>query len=274
MKVRSDLEAEGTRISIRQLCEWLEVPRASVYRENRSRGRYRLNGDLVAAIRRIIDEKPYFGLRRIHWQLNRERKEKVNRKAVHRILKIKGWLMKKRPKGLRPRVRAWKSQTDQPNKRWAIDTSHFMTAQDGWCHITAVIDCCDRTIVGWRASRSGKAGIAAAALEDALIRRNPGSGLKLRSDNGLVFGSAGFQDVARRAGIYQEYITPYTPEQNGMIERWFLTLKSECLWLKNFGTLSEAREEIDQFVEKYNRERPHRALGMLSPSQWMEKFAA
>ena len=59
-----------------------------------------------------------------------------------------------------------------------------------------------------------------------------------------------------------------------MIERWFLTLKSECLWLQNFGTLVETREEIDQLVEKYNRKRPHRALGMLSPSQWMEKFAA
>jgi putative transposase len=51
-----------------------------------------------------------------------------------------------------------------------------------------------------------------------------------------------------------------------MIERWFLTLKSECLWLQKFGTLEEARREIDQFINAYNRERPHRALGMLAPS--------
>jgi hypothetical protein len=56
------------------------------------------------------------------------------------------------------------------------------------------------------------------------------------------------------------------------IERWFLTLKSECLWLQNFGTLEEARREIDQFIDAYNRKRPHRALGMLAPSQWMERF--
>jgi len=84
------------------------------------------------------------------------------------------------------------------------------------------------------------------------------------------FGAFEFE----KAGIRQEYITPYTPEQNGMIERWFLTLKSECLWLQNFGTLEEARREIDQFIDAYNRERPHRALGMLAPSQWMERFAA
>ena len=85
--------------------------------------------------------------------------------------------------------------------------SHFMTKKDGWCHITAVIDCCDRSIVGWRVSKSGKAKVAAAALEDALIKRRPKRGLKLRSDNGLIFGAEDFHRVARSAGIRQEYIS-------------------------------------------------------------------
>jgi putative transposase len=94
---------------------------------------------------------------------------------------INGWLVKKSPKGLRPRIHGWKSKIDQSNKRWAIYTSHFMTEQDWWCHITAVIDCGDRSIVGWRTPKSGKAGTAAAALEDALISTNPDIlGLKLR----------------------------------------------------------------------------------------------
>lgn len=198
----------------------------------------------------------------------------MNRKAIHRVLKTMGWTMKKRDKGMRPRAKGWKSAAERPNERWAIDTSHFHTLQDGWCHITAVIDCCDRQIVGWRVSRSGKAAVACAALEDALVRRNPAPGLLLRSDNGLVFGSAAFCRVAASAGCAQEYITPYTPEQNGMIERWFKTLKTECVWLKNFQTISEAREKIDAFIEKYNRERPHRSLAMLTPTEWSERFAA
>lgn len=233
-----------------------------------------MNEGLVVAIRKIIDRFPFYGIRRIHWKLNRGRKHKVNIKAVRRIVKLKGWLMNKRPKGLRPRVRGWKSATDRPNKRWAVDTSHFMTQKDGWCHITAVIDCCDRTIVGWRISKSGKADVAAAALEDALIRRNPAPGLRLRSDNGLVFGSVKFTAVARKSGCRQEYITPYTPEQNGLIERWFKTLKTECVWLYNFTSLSEARRKIDVFIDEYNTERPHRSLGMVAPARWLEKFVA
>ena len=182
--------------------------------------------------------------------------------------------MVKRPKGMRPRVEGWNSKTTKPDVRWAVDMSHFMTRKDGWCHITAVIDCCDRSIVGWRVSKSGKASVAAAALEDAIIKRRPKPGLKLRSDNGLIFSAESFHKVARGAQIKQGYITPYTPQQNGLIERWFRTLKSECIWLKQYDTVEEARYAIAAFIQEYHKERPHRSLGMLTPSDWMERFAA
>jgi len=69
------------------------------------------------------------------------------------------------------------------------------TKQDSWCHLVAVIDCSDRYLVGWRFSRSGKAGISAGALEDALIRENiiPNvHDLVIRSDTVLCSGPSGF----------------------------------------------------------------------------------
>src|SRR6516162_7789340 len=74
---------------------------------------------------------------------------------------------------------------------------------------------------------NGEDEAAAGALEDALRDRGIDSttNLSLRSDNGLVFGAKGFVRVTRRYSVGQEYITPYSPEQNGMIERFFKTLK-------------------------------------------------
>jgi putative transposase len=72
----------------------------------------------------------------------------------------------------------------------------------------------------------------------------------------------------------QEYIIPYTSEQNGMIERWFRTQKSECIWMKHYESVEEARWAISKFIDVYHRERPHRSLGMLIPSEWMERLAA
>ncbi|HZT07806.1 MAG TPA: integrase core domain-containing protein [Chloroflexota bacterium] len=65
----------------------------------------------------------------------------------------------------------------------------------------------------------------------------------------------------------QEFITPYTPEQNGIIERFFRSLKEECVWQRNFVSFAEARRAIRRWIEWYNAERPHQALGYRSPRQ-------
>ncbi|MEM9667069.1 MAG: integrase core domain-containing protein [Bacteroidota bacterium] len=66
-------------------------------------------------------------------------------------------------------------------------------------------------------------------------------------------------------GLCQEFIRPYTPQNNGMIERFFRSLKEECIWLHNFEGLLDARDAILKWVAFYNELRPHQALGYLSP---------
>jgi len=119
--------------------------------------------------------------------------------------------------------------------------------------------------------------VAAAALDEALRSRKVDANaneLTLRSDNGLVFGAKPFVKVVRRYGLDQEYITPYTPEQNGMIERFFGSLKAECVWLHRFRDRDYAFTVISKWLDKYHDERPHSALGYLTPSEYREKLAA
>lgn len=220
--VQSQMQEEGKTVAIAQLCRWFDVPRSSFYYEARDRAPAVFDEALVVAIRQVIDAHPAYGVRLITATVRRQLAKAVNRKKVHRIIKANGWQVAQKPRGQRPRAKGWVSRAEKPNQRWAIDATHVMCGTDGWCHLTAIIDCCDRSIVGWRLSRSGVSKIAAAALEDGLrargIRHAPE--LTLRSDNGLVFGSKMFVSVVKRYGLDQEYITPYTPEQNGMIERF------------------------------------------------------
>jgi putative transposase len=72
-------------------------------------------------------------------------------------------------------------------------------------------------------------------LESACLHRfgtlRPNQSMPLlRSDNGLVFQSRHFMATCHDYKLPQEFITPYTPEQNGMIERFFRSLKEECVW--------------------------------------------
>ena len=273
------MKEEGKEVSTAAICRWFQVPRSTFYYEPRldEPRAPKLDEVLVELIRKIIDENPGYGIRRITAVLRNGHKMRVNRKKVRRIIRINGWQIRRRPQGKRPRAEGLRSISSRPNERWAIDTTHIFCGQDGWCHLTAVIDCCDRTIVGWRLSKSGTSKIAAAALEDALIQRGifkGGNELTLRSDNGLVFGSKHFVKVANRYGVGQEYITPYTPEQNGMIERWFRSLKEECVWLNRFKSKQHAFEVIGRWIDRYHNERPHQALGYLTPAQFGMKLAA
>ena len=110
-------------------------------------------------------------------------------------------------------------------------------------------------------SRDLEKSTAFITLEEALRDRRIDSTtqLALRSDNGLVFGAKAFVRVARRYGLTQEYITPYTPEQNGMTERLFGTLKSECVWQYRFQDRDQTFDEIARSLNRYHADRPHSA---------------
>ena len=168
------------------------------------------------------------------------------RKKVQRVMQDHGWFkVRESHPTPRPRITQSVSQASRPNQRWAIDATSCWTAQ-GWVGILAVIDCCTRQIVGVHVSQRGRAQEAEAALEMGCLR---GFGLLypkgegrpvLRSDNGKIFTSKKLQGRCKQYGLSQEFITPYTPQQNGMIERWFRSLKEECIWLHNFKDAAHA----------------------------------
>ncbi len=53
-----------------------------------------------------------------------------------------------------------------------------------------------------------------------------------------------------------------------MIERFFRSLKEECVWQQPFQTFDEARRTIRDWGQWYNHERPHQALGYRSPVRY------
>jgi putative transposase len=59
-----------------------------------------------------------------------------------------------------------------------------------------------------------------------------------------------------------------------MIERFFKTLKEECVWLHRFRDRGHAFAVIAAWLERYDAERPHSALGYLTPKEYREKLAA
>lgn len=260
--------------SDRRLCKVLNVTRARLRaRADSVPSAPRLDEVLAERLRQLIALHPTYGYRRLWALLRFGAGLKLNRKAVYRVLRLKGWFVHQRTVTPRPRVQGLKSRAQRSDERWAMDVTHVPCGADGWGHLTAVIDCHDREITGFEFALRGRAKEAERALEEACLARfgtlrPAGSTPVVRSDNGLIFQSRRFRAACRDYRLRQAFITPYTPEQNGIVERFFRSLKEECVWQHNFGTFAEARNAITQWIHWYNTERPHQALGYRSPRQF------
>ena len=251
----------------------LGVGRAGLHRTAVTEGRRRpADPPWTERLREWIQQYPTFGYRRL-WVLLRSRDGiLVNRKAVYRVLKQKQWFVHQRVTTPRPRVQGWVSQASRSNERWAMDVTHIPCGQDGWAHLAAVIDCHDREVIGYEFALRSRAKEAERAVEAACLARfgtlRPVGAPVLRSDNGLIFQGRRFRQACRDYRLTQEFITPYTPEQNGIIERFFRSRKEECVWQHVFRTFEDARRVIREWTQWYNQERPHQALGYRSPIQY------
>lgn len=258
---------------MRRICVVLQVSRSAFFQRKPTAPKPEKDGALalIKAVRKIIGEHPTFGYRRIWAILRFKEGFEVNRKRVYRILRKNRWFCNQRSRNPRPRVQGRTSVADRLNARWAMDVTHFPCGRDGLAHLIAVIDCCNREIVGYEMSGRSRANEAEGALEAACIKRfgtlrPSGETPVIRSDNGLIFQSRRFREACRFYRLTQEFITPYTPEQNGVIERFFRSFKEECAWQHNFASLGEARTAVNSWIRWYNHERPHQSLGYRAPA--------
>lgn len=263
--IQQGLREEGVEVSMARLCRWFSVPRRSMYYRSR-KSPAKVRPELAEPIKALIEKEPSFGYRTVAGLLD------MNKNTVQRIFQLKGWQVRKRAVGSRPRIEAKKSVAERPDQRWSTDLCRVWGGRDGWLVLALVVDCHTRELLGWHLSRSGKATTAAAALEQALIARFGTLGrvkapFLLRSDNGLVFTSRSYTRLVRSYGLEQEFITPYCPQQNGMVERLIRTLKEQCVHRHRFESLQHASRTIGDWIQFYNTERPHQALDMKTPAQ-------
>lgn len=263
--IQQGLRADGIQVSMAQLCRWFEQPRRTVYYRPR-KSAPKVRPELAEPIKALIEAEPAFGYRTVAGLLG------MNKNTVQRIFQRKGWQVRKRAVGHRPRIEALPSVAQGPDERWATDLCRLWGGRDGWLTLALVMDCHTRQVLGWQLSRSGKATTAAAALEQALIARygvlaRVPRPFLLRSDNGLVFTSRRYTRLVRSYGLKQEFITPHCPQQNGMVERLIRTLKEQCVHRHRFENQRHAMRVVGDWIQFYNHRRPHQALGMKTPAE-------
>ncbi|WP_341770558.1 IS3 family transposase [Alicyclobacillus sacchari] len=223
-------------------------------------------------IRKLCEEFPTYGYRRIQVMLRRRCNLRVNHKRVYRLMKEMGFLVKTSKRGASRAKRRGKIPVTRSNEHFQCDMTKVWCGKDGWGYLFAVIDAYDREIVGYSFSRFCRTEDLLNAVDMALNYRFPsgvqGAGLTLRTDNGCQMTSRRFIQAMRACQINHERTGYNNPDDDGYIERFFRSLKEEEVWLQEYSSFAEAKAAIESYIHFYNTDRPHSALGYRSPLEF------
>jgi putative transposase len=263
--LQQGLLEDGIKVPLAKLCAWFGVPGRTVY-EKLTKSTPKVDTRFVEPIKAMIEREPAFGYRTVGWLLG------FNKNTVQRIFQIKGWLVRKRPIGMRPRIGAVPSVATAPNERRSTDLCRVWPGRDGWTTLSLVIDCHTCELPEWHLSRSGKAMTAASALEHALISWFGTLGkvtreFLLKSDNGLVLNIRRNTALVRSCCLKQEFITPHCPQRNGMVKRVIRTIKEQYIHRQRFNSIQHATRDIGDWIGFYNTRHPQQALNMRTPAE-------
>ena len=165
-----------------------------------------------------------------------------------------------------------------PNDLWCADyKGEFMLADKRYCYPLTVTDFASRYLLSCEALATTREMFAFSVFER--LFKEFGLPRAIRTDHGVPFASPnalfGLSRLSvwwLRLGIEIERIKPGCPQQNGRHERMHLTLKQEATKPAAANFLQQ-QDRFDRFVEEYNRQRPHQALGMRYPAECYARSA-
>lgn len=250
-------------VSERRACRAMGFGRAS--------HRYQSKRDPATELRMRLKElagsRVRYGYRRLHVLLQREGWH-VNHKKVYRLYCEEGLSIRTRsPKRRRAcRYREGRTEIGSMNDVWSMDFVSDKLFDDTPFRILTIVDCHTREAL----ATSARTNFRAYQVIDELDRlaRTRGKPRSIRVDNGPEFAGRLLDQWAYLNKVELDFSRPGKPTDNAYIEAFNSRLRQECLNASWFLSMTDARTRINNWKDDYNENRPHSALGNLTPSAY------
>lgn len=224
-----------------------------------------MNERIIEFLKEKAQEKHRYGYKRLV-VFAREKFGQINHKRIHRLYVLAKLQL---PKYRRKR-RKYRTQPSiipgGPNQLWSMDFVSDRIENGRRLRIFNLIDIYTKECVG-NIIDTSIGGYRVARELDRIVEYR-GKPQAIICDNGPEFTSGKMFDWSQSAKVDLNFIQPGKPQQNAFIESFNGRMRDECLNVNLFNSLIEARIVISEWVEDYNKVRPHSSLGYLTP----EKF--
>jgi putative transposase len=147
----------------------------------------------------------------------------------------------------------------RPHEHWHVEFS-YINICGTFFYLCSLLDGYSRFLVHWEI-RESMTERDVETIGQRARERFPEARPRIISDNGPQFIAWEFKQFIRLCGMTHVRTSPYYPQSNGKMERWFKTLKGECIRVKTPLSLEDARRLVAEFVAHYNTVRLHSAIG-------------
>jgi len=260
-----------SKLSTRRKCKLLKLNRSSLYQRKPAQDdtAKQKREEIMNHIDRLHNEMPAIGSRKITVLLAKEGYE-VGRKYVRTCMAEMGI------HAIYPKANLSKRNFKQaivpyllrnynvsfPNQVWSIDIT-YIKMYHTHMYLTAIIDWYSRKIVGWSLGDTLDTKEVMEAVNAAIAVN--GTPAIINSDQGAQFTSDEYKTMLKGLHIRQSMDGKSRWADNIMVERWFRSLKTELIYPNEYHSPKELRQDITDYIDKYNTRRPHEALNYATP---------
>lgn len=187
--------------------------------------------------------------------------------SVYRVLKEDNLLWRHVRERATTRGHGFEQPT-RTHEHWHVDIK-YVNFHGTFLFLISVIDGFSRYIVHHELRERMETNDVEITIQRALEKFPGAPPPRIISDNGAQFVSKDFSEFLRVTGLGHVRTSVNYPQANGKIERFHRTISEECLRRTPLIELADARAEIDEYVRRYNEERPHSSLYWLTPSDFL-----
>jgi transposase InsO family protein len=279
----------GPVLSVTQICRQLSISRTTFYTAEQAFAEFGIEGllpksrrphrsprqipaeleDAIVAARKELTEQGWDnGAETIAKRLVAKGVTPPSIPTINRALKRRGMVEPQPQK--RPNKANKRFGYDERNACWQIDAFHWRLADGTAVAIFQLIDDCTRLELAPFVALAETGDAALACFLAGVVRW--GVPAMLLSDNGLAFTGrnrwrSSLEEAAAALGCRTVQSSPYHPQTCGKNERAHQTMQR---WLRArppAADIAELQALLEVYQDAYNDDRPHQALGGLTPTQ-------
>lgn len=232
---------------------------------------------LKSIVELYTDVQGIYGYRRMTININRILGKKYNHKRIYRLMNsinMKSVIRKKKKKYKvsTPQITAdnilnRKFRADKPNQKWLTDVTEFKLTNGKKAYLSAILDLSDRSIVSYVLGHSNNNQLVFETF-DLAIAANPTASPLFHSDRGFQYTNRTFKEKLDSINAIQSMSRVSRCIDNGPMEGFWGTIKSEMYYLHKFHNYEELKQAVDTYIDFYNKRRLQKSLKGLSPIEY------